>query len=255
MSITLIIQIVAFFILGLSCSYIGNISDKEFTDRSLKQGIGGSLIRVHMIMTRALKVSLESSQSLATRNANHALDHQGFIIYLKCLSSIMYSHHLSEDDVAFPYFHSFLQKAPFDSLTDEHIEMAYYMHKLDKWIKKDELSELKQKDFEEVSSYLSKIYELWVPHIMIEQDCLSPGNISSIIEQEENIRLEKEFLEYSKMHQDGLGNLVIPFMLYNLEKPEREIMALDFPWMKRNIIVPIFARKKWKPMEPFLLAS
>ena len=68
--------------------------------------------------------------------------------------------------------------------------------------------------------------------------------------------------EYNKVkpsHQSAASNrpprdnLVLPFLIYNLEGAERDEFTNDMPWILKKFIVPIVWKSKWEKMRPFLL--
>ena len=87
-----------------------------------KSDLSESLLIIHGAITRALKVAAENSElykrQLPDRNT---LD--GFAMFIDCFTAILNGHHLSEDDIAFPYFKDKLPEMPFSRLMMEHQEM------------------------------------------------------------------------------------------------------------------------------------
>lgn len=47
---------------------------------------------------------------------------KGFTMYVKCLSSMLHAHHLTEDELTFPYFQRLLPDASFETLSAQHQE-------------------------------------------------------------------------------------------------------------------------------------
>ena len=54
----------------------------------------------------------------------------GFTMYVQALKWVTHAHHLSEDEIAFPYFKSTIE-APYDRLRDDHQTISRILVKLD----------------------------------------------------------------------------------------------------------------------------
>ena len=50
------------------------------------------------------------------------------------------------------------------------------------------------------------------------------------------------------------ANLILPFLIYNLEGSDRDEFTNDMPWILKKFVVPIIWKSKWEKMKPFLLA-
>ena len=78
--------------------------------------IARDFLRIHSVITYALKVSIERSESYAQEGYPDATTRKGFTSYVRCLSALLYAHHITEDDLAFPYFWEKLPDLPVDLL-------------------------------------------------------------------------------------------------------------------------------------------
>ena len=90
---------------------------------SIKPNVGADLKRIHAIITRGLNVAIEHSQAFAQNGYPDASTREGFISYVKTFIFMIHSHHLTEDEVAFPFFQAQMTATPFDALTAQHQEM------------------------------------------------------------------------------------------------------------------------------------
>ena len=82
--------------------------------------IGATMIRIHSAITRSLEVSIGRGAEFARDSYPDAATQEGFALYVKALVSVLSAHHLSEDDVAFPYLRDKLPDVPFDKLIADH---------------------------------------------------------------------------------------------------------------------------------------
>ena len=100
---------------------------------------------------------------------------------------------------------------------------------------------------------LTKIAQLWHPHIQIEEDHFGLEKIGMMLDIEEHIRLCKMFAQHNQEHS-GPDYLVVPFLLYNLSAEDRAIVSQAMPPIVTQQLVPIAWKEKWEPMLPFLLS-
>lgn len=95
--------------------------------RSSSPSVVAELVRIHLVITRGLKVASENSQSFAQRGYPDASTREGFVSYVRSLASSLHAHHLTEDDLAFPYFREKMPDAPFDLLSAHHRQMVPFL--------------------------------------------------------------------------------------------------------------------------------
>ena len=97
---------------------------------------------------------------------------------------------------------------------------------------------------------LYRIHSLWHEHIIVEEAAFGPDAISSIMTIEERRKAAKITARHAAHHQFPLS-LMIPFILFNMQTEDREIMQKLMP-----SFIPLLI-KVWKPrwqiMTPFLL--
>jgi hypothetical protein len=99
-----------------------------------------------------------------------------------------------------------------------------------------------------------QIQKIWLPHIQMEEKHFSSENVGSVIDMNERVRLGRLFSKHSMKHQKA-GIRMVPFILYNLEPADREIISQSMPWLVTKVVVPIVLKNRWKPMKPYLLES
>jgi hemerythrin-like domain-containing protein len=217
-----------------------------------KAEITGDLKRIHSVITRALKVTIDGSRAFSLTDSMDSHEIEGFMMYVRCFSSMLRSHHLTEDELAFPYFKKLLPDVPYDTLSAQHKEIVRYLDKIDEWIGKAGKSASLKEEWARLNDDITQIQKIWLPHIRIEENCFSAEKVGPVIGMDERVRLGKIFAEHSRKLQTA-GILMVPFILYNLEPADREIMSQSLPWILKKVIVPIILKNKWKPMKPYLL--
>jgi hemerythrin-like domain-containing protein len=220
--------------------------------KSNRPNIGADLARLHSIITRGLDVAIEHSQSFAQHGYPDASTREGFINYVRSLASVLHAHHLTEDDVAFPYFRDLMPDTPFDSLTAEHQEMKPLLEEIDVAIGKVEAGAQTAESLNDLNHALTQVRDLWHPHIELEGAHLSPEKADELLGVEEQIELGKRFAQHNREHAKP-DHLVVPFLLYNLPPEERAIFSQGMPPVVTQELVPVVWKEKWSPMKPFLL--
>lgn len=213
--------------------------------------IAADLIRIHSVVTRGLSVSLEHGQTFAGNGFPDDTTQQGFVDYVQSLVSVLHAHHLGEDELAFPYLRDLLPDAPFDLLTEQHQQM---MSVLDEVTAANEAVTAggDSQSVNDLNRALTRVDELWHPHIQIEEDEFSVEKGAELISVDEHIRLAQLFAKLSQEHAQP-DYLVVPFVLYNLVPEDRAIMAAPMPPVVTQELVPNAWKEKWAPMQPFLL--
>ena len=73
-----------------------------------------------------------------------------------------------------------------------------------------------------------------------------------VISLAEQIELNNKLSKHGQSMSEP-ANLVLPFLIYNLERAERDEFTNDMPWILKKFIVPIVWKSKWEKMRPFLL--
>jgi len=167
-------------------------------------------------------------------------------MYISTLKWVTHSHHLSEDDIAFPYFRDYIE-APYNLLKDDHAAMARILDSLDK-----SLLEVSSSGVGNLREVLDEFDKLWEPHIKIEEENFTSEKLQAVIGMQEQENLVERLGEHS-IKNSGPGPLALPFLFYNLEGKDREDFMKPIPWIAKKVLVPIIWRSQWKPMSPFFL--
>jgi len=99
---------------------------------------------------------------------------------------------------------------------------------------------------------LSDLSGRWLSHIALEEATVGPENSLKYLTPAENGQLAKQLAEHGQAHSQP-SELVMPFVVYNLEEEDRgEFLSLLPPVVAQQLI-PVAWKAVWEPMRPFLL--
>lgn len=214
--------------------------------------VAKDIIRIHLVITRAIEISIEKSQVFKNQGKVDENLRDGFINYLNSLLSLFHSHHLVEDDQIFPYFESHTLKAPYELMGNQHKDLLPLLDGLENCINNLSLNSSNQEFIENLLENLEQIQKVWIPHYQLEEEYLNDDNISNLISDQEQHKLCLEFSEYAAQHIKP-DYLVIPFILYNLPLEQRKLMAEVFPPVVIEELIPNQWKQQWQSMSPFFI--
>jgi hypothetical protein len=164
----------------------------------------------------------------------------------------LHAHHLTEDDLVFPYFREKMPEVPFDLLSAQHREMVPLLEEINRSIEAMTAHKETSGSLYSLNRNLSRITEIWHPHIKTEEDHFTKERVDALIKMDEHIRLCGLFAEHGRKHA-GPDYLIVPFLLYNLPPDKRADLVRMLPPMVTQQLVPVVWKEKWEPMRPFLL--
>jgi hypothetical protein len=225
------------------------ISNKSFNEGNAMTEISpfvAGLRSIHRIITRGLNVSIEKCDGYLGKKGMASRETVGFSKYATTLKWVIHSHHLTEDEIVFPYFKDRVE-APYTRLGDDHQAMTRILVKLDIC-----LPEVSSGGIAELREVLGELDMLWGPHKSIEEECFTTEKLQPVMRIQEQVNLAKKFADHGSRNS-GPAPLAVPFMFYNLDAKNREDFMRMFPWIVKKVLVPVVWREKWKPISPFLL--
>ncbi len=206
----------------------------------------GGLLRIHKIISRGLSISIRKCEEYNGKRTVPPGETKGFLMYVSTLKWVIHAHHLSEDDIAFPFFKAHLE-APYNRLKDDHNAMARLLESFDQ-----SLLEVSSSGVGKLREVLVELDKIWSPHIKIEEDNFTAEKLHTVIGMKEQMNIAKKLGEHGTRNS-GPGPQSLPFMFYNLEGKDREAFMQPIPWIAKKVLVPIIWRNQWKPMSPFFL--
>ncbi len=204
------------------------------------------LLRIHKIISRGLSISMRKCDEYLGKEGIPSEEKEGFSMYVSTLKWVTHSHHLSEDEITFPYFKDHIE-APYNRLKDDHTAIARLLDTFDQC-----LLEVSSGEVGKLREVLVEFDKMWAPHIKIEEDNFTSEKLHTVIGMKDQINLAKKIGEHGTKNS-GPGPLSLPFLFYNLEGEDREAFMKPIPWIAKKVLVPIFWRSQWKPMSPFLM--
>ena len=155
------------------------------TRQQTKPNVGATLLMVHAVITRGLEVARDSAEAQEGTPPGDA--RQGYADYLHSLASYLHGHHLTEDDLVFPYFKKIVPDAPYEKLSADHKTMEPNIRALDEggdfWKSGDDAR------MAEIVAALDFLREMWYPHISIEEGFYDPEKLDKMLPTEEHVRL------------------------------------------------------------------
>jgi hemerythrin-like domain-containing protein len=211
------------------------------------------LLSIHSIITRGLNVATEKSQVFVRAGFPDAPTREGFIDYARSFVSVLHAHHLTEEELVFPYLRAKLPDAPYDLLIAQHQELVHILDQIKLAVEEVAGDPQDAASLTKLNGFLKRIAEIWHPHIGVEQGHFAPDKVGPLLAPEEHTRLSGLFAEHGRKHA-GPDYLVVPFLLFNLPPEERAVFASGMPFIVTRLLVPLVWKKRWTPMRPFLLS-
>ncbi|MFZ6027831.1 MAG: hemerythrin domain-containing protein [Chloroflexota bacterium] len=213
-----------------------------------------TLNRIHKVITRGLDVTIDKSLAFAKTGFPDKAIATGFFRYVKSCLITLYAHHVTEDEVAFPFFQRRVPSLRLDGLIMQHQQMVPHRETIKALIEKaadepeTDLSVLLTK----VAESATNLRTLWLMHINAEESYFTSESITSLqLSKEEQANIIRQTVEYNQKYCHPAA-WVLPFLLYNLRAHDRAKLAENMPPQMMKVLVPIVWKNEWAPMKPFL---
>lgn len=212
--------------------------------------IGADLERIHRVITRGLDVAIDNCPRLQTDLEGPL--REGFLNYILALATVLDGHHITEDELVFPFFSNRLPALPCDHLSLQHQEMLGNVQEIF-----TALTHLREgmhiaAATERLHEALRRLDATWLFHIETEESHLTPVNVEDVATLDEQIALRVRIGELNQQHLQP-PMLCIPFVLYNLDVEDRAVLASVMPLQITQELVPGPWLAHWATMRPFLL--
>ncbi len=208
------------------------------------------LVRIHKVITRALDICLVKGRAFLQSGFSEPELLLGYSSYSHSLVAVLDSHHTSEDIIAFPEFRLVIPSAPYAQLAYDHNEIELLLDPLSSVIAN--LSDDTHNGLLKIVLTLNKITEIWAPHIQLEEHYFSSEGLIDVMAPEDQIRISEASAKHSRENAQP-PYWVIPFILYNLDREDRAIIAASLPATITEELIPKVWAEQWAPMKPFLL--
>jgi hemerythrin-like domain-containing protein len=245
----------------LTTSKESGVRDRDITGRGVRDGgtargrdIARDFVRIHSVITYALKVSMERSESYAQEGYPDATTRKGFTSYVRCLSALLQAHHTTEDDLAFPYFWEKLPDLPVERLIGQHQQMDPLLDQIRAELQALTDASTASQSLVRLNRALESMLDLWLEHVEIEEHHLSSERIRAALDDKERAMIRDRFVAYSRLQQRRAAplSLLIPFILYNLSCEDRPALAPRMARFVTRVLIPHVWKHRWRPMVPFL---
>ena len=227
-------------------SFFVPISTTFATGRAKHLSKGLDLI--HRVLSRPLDIGISHIDSCLSSNKVDMENHEGFKDYISSLATVFNAHHHGEDEILFPTFEKKIKNADFSTLKKQHKKLHPLMVQITTKINVDNPS-LYQ--YEEIRNLLKKTKDLWINH-RDEEEQIVELEMEPVMSLADQIELNNKLSKHGQSMSEP-ANLVLPFLIYNLEGAERDEFTNDMPWILKKLILPIVWKSKWEKMRPFLL--
>jgi hypothetical protein len=209
--------------------------------------VGNDLIRIHKVITRALNVSLHNIQDVNLPEDYRA----GFVLYVRALVIILHAHHLGEDELSFPFWKVRFPSGPFDELSRQHRQMITHIERIEHWTKAED-DAWQSNALNELNHTFSDLHTIWAAHITLEENTIGPEKSRQYLSPSDNELLGKRLSDHGQAHSQP-GELVMPFIVYNLAGSDRTEFVRLLPPVVSSQLIPIAWKTVWEPMVPFLV--
>jgi hemerythrin-like domain-containing protein len=211
-----------------------------------------SLLAIHAVITRGVRVSLESAHRFIETGYPDPATQEGFTNYILALAVTIHGHHSMEDLLAFPKLKEHVPDAPYELLFSQHQLMLPLLDGLNVFVEKSRAGDQSKEALSLLENHLLKFDELWHPHIGIEEENFTVQKLAALMTPDVHISLLQVFGAFSQQHSQP-AYLTIPFTLYNLEPDVRQALASGMPAEVTQSLVPVVWKEQWASMRPFLM--
>jgi hemerythrin-like domain-containing protein len=213
--------------------------------------IAQDLLRIHRVISRALIVSARRGEEFLQAGFPDLRLRKGYTDYTRTLTVVLDGHHISEDEIAFPFLKEKIPAAPYDRLTRNHQEIDALIGSVQEALAPVE-EDGDEAGLTRLVHGLGNIAEIWRPHIQTEEWYFSPEALAAAASPEEQKQVSAAMAKLSQEHANP-ASLAVPFVLYNLEPEDRAVMAAALPPQVLDELLPKAWKELWAPMRPFLL--
>ena len=215
-------------------------------------GLGDAMLLIHQSISRGVHMSGLYCRIFMRAGLPGGKIGPGFVDYTRSLTSVMHAHHLAEDELEFPLFRDLLPEAPYKQLAEEHRRIRPIVDEIRLKIERAVEAPESAETLERTDSLLTRLEEIWRPHIAAEEAHFSSAKIDAVMSPDEQTRLLARIGEANLEHS-GPDYLVLPFTLFNLPQKDRASMSHLMPPVVTRHLIPVAWKEKWQPMAPFLL--
>jgi hypothetical protein len=203
---------------------------------------------IHRAITRALSVLVDESKRLGDWEGVDRKTTEGFRLYAHTFCDLLHAHHDGEEEIGFPRLRANLSPEVEATLTRQHQDMLGAHHAIQTLVAAP--LPWPRETWRGVHRAASLLLPGWIAHRDAEEKWMAEATKEFSLAEKADLA---KALEQHGMAHAGPGSLVVPFIIYNLEGPDRAAMCTRFPFILKSILVPYVWRGTYRPMLPFLL--
>lgn len=208
-------------------------------------------LTIHKVISRSINTSVENIRIFIDSGFPDEQTRQGFFNFIRLTGLMLDTHHLTEDDIGFPYFEKELPDTHFEWLHEDHDLITGFLKELTPILDRVEKTDPNRENLKDIEAVLLKIEDRWNQHIGLEEEEFI-NIIDSLAPYEKRVKLIAQFFDYN----DGLlqpYHLSLPFMLYNLDKEDRVRWSEGYSEELLEKVETDAWKKKWGSMKPFFV--
>lgn len=206
--------------------------------------VGADLQRIHRVISRGLSVLQEKAQTYGDGGFPDSLTSEGFWKFCHGLEANLHGHHLTEEDIFFPFLKDRLPQLDLKVLYLEHEQVLGILAQVKAAREAGSLLALQRA--------LASLVTLWRAHIGKEEVWFSPQVLAGVCSVPEHIDLAQRAAAHSQQHAQP-APLAVPFLLYNVDGDDRAFFMRVMPAELTQHLVPVVWKDEWAAMKPFLL--
>ncbi len=135
---------------------------------------------------------------MVDKHDNEAATLDGFLDYLRSLTSFLHAHHLTEDELAFPAFLKKKLDAPYAGLMNDHKKMVKILGDLNTHVLELAQSRQDSTATRHIHLLLQKLHNLWDPHIKIEESHFTQNDIDTRFTLDEQKQMSAQCTENTR---------------------------------------------------------
>jgi hemerythrin-like domain-containing protein len=211
-----------------------------------------SLVLIHKTITRGLSTAISRGTEFLRSGFPEQTVWEGYLDFVRSLATVLDSHHATEDEIIFPSIVSKMPEVPYARLMADHRKIASLLDKVNAKITSLSSGSTAD-DLKSMIDIWQEIFSMWNPHIQIEEQEFAEDILMVTVNQPEQKRIMNAISKHNQEHALP-PELIIPFVLFNLEGADRALMSATFPQTIIDDLIPKVWKGRWAPMQPFLLS-
>jgi len=201
--------------------------------------LSAELARIHAVIDRGLDIAVEHTAQVEGAALPEALH-----LYVDTLLTVVEAHHHAEETLQYPLFRQRVPEVPYALLYSQHEVVNARLDAVDAALARSD-------EAGAIHAALVELRTRWDQHAREEERHLARPEFEVAFTVDELERLHHQ----ATLHTRGFSRspqLVLPFLLYHLDRHERRVFGRDLSRWLRRVVVPWTWRRHWRPIRPYL---